>query len=156
DESCHLFDPAQWHNKSHKWINKLFIKESIPQVFHIPLPGTYKRSVVRLWNKAKAAHATPDLKDYLLLAYDPTPWKSDLYMLVTSEVSEANNVRFSGSFYSKVFDGSLNHIPQYIKQMDVELARDEKMAVKYYFYFATCPDCAKKYGHNYIVAFAEV
>lgn len=31
-----------------------------------------------------------------------------------------------------------------------------KKAKKYYFYYTSCPKCAKKFGHNYIVAFAEV
>jgi len=36
------------------------------------------------------------------------------------------------------------------------LSKMGKMAEKYYFYFTTCPKCAQKYGHNYIVAFAQV
>ena len=35
-------------------------------------------------------------------------------------------------------------------------ASQGKKAGKYYFYYTSCPKCAKKYGHNYIVAFAEV
>lgn len=31
--------------------------------------------------------------------------------------------------------------------------KDEK---DYYFYYTTCPKCAKKYGHNYIIAFVEI
>jgi hypothetical protein len=40
--------------------------------------------------------------------------------------------------------------------MDAMLANNGKKSKKYYFYYTTCPKCAKKYGHNYIVAFAEV
>ena len=25
-----------------------------------------------------------------------------------------------------------------------------------YFYYTTCPKCAKKHGHNYVVGFAQV
>ena len=31
-----------------------------------------------------------------------------------------------------------------------------KQAKKCYFYYTTCPKCAKVYGHNYVVVFAEV
>jgi hypothetical protein len=47
-------------------------------------------------------------------------------------------------------------VPKYIKEADTYLASLGKKAKKYYFYYTTCPKCAKKYGHNYIVAFAEV
>jgi hypothetical protein len=31
----------------------------------------------------------------------------------------------------------------------------EKHFVDYFFYYTTCPKCAKKHGHNYTVAFAK-
>jgi hypothetical protein len=145
-----------WDEKNHHWQNKLFIKDSISQFLHLPLPGTYKRCINRLQKLATDADATPDKNDFLFLSHDPSPWKSDLYMLVKKEVPGAENVRLSGSFISKVFDGSFSKIPQYIRDMDIFLAGQNQLAGKYYFYFATCPECAKKYGHNYIVAFAEV
>lgn len=42
------------------------------------------------------------------------------------------------------------------KNWDTLVAGKGKKAIKYYFYYTTCPKCARKYGHNYIVAFAEV
>jgi hypothetical protein len=55
-----------------------------------------------------------------------------------------------------VFDGPYNHVPKYLKEFHKYLALIEKKPKKIYFYYTTCPKCAKKYGHNYIVAFAEV
>ena len=156
EDCCSLFEPERWDEKEHKWQDKLFIKSSLPQFFHIPLPGTYRRTINKLWKQANDAGSAPGMKDFLLLAHDPTPWKSDMYMEVTREVAGADNVRLSGSFVSKVFDGPFNKIPQYIKEMDLSLSKKELTAIKLFFYFATCPVCAKKYGHNYIVAFAEV
>jgi hypothetical protein len=91
-----------------------------------------------------------------MLAYDPSPWKSELYINTTKEVPDANNVRISGTFVSKVFDGPFNNIPQYMKGMNEYLDKIGKKPLKYYFYYTTCPKCAKKYGHNYIVIFAQV
>jgi len=156
EDSCNLFDPALWDEKVHQWSDKLFIKDSLPQIFHIPLPGTYPRTINRLWKLAQDDKAAPDMKDFLMLAYDPSPWKSDIYINVTHEVPNANNVRLSGKFISKVFDGPFSKVPGYIRDMDLYLAGQHQVAAKYYFYFATCPKCAKKYGHNYMVAFAEV
>jgi hypothetical protein len=156
EECCPEFDPKPWHDKTHEWQDKLFIRKSIPQIFHIPLPGFYGRAVGKLWKQAADAKAAPDLKDFLMLAYDPSPWKSELYVMVNKEVAGAENVRLSGTYVSKVFDGPFNHVPQYIKEMDIYLSGKDKFARKYYFYFTTCPKCARKYGHNYMVAFAEL
>ncbi len=156
DVCCPQFDPAPWEKTTHVWNSKLFLKDSIPELFHIPLPGTYKRAVSRMWKKAEDAGAAPDLKDFLLLAYDPSPFKSELFMSITKEISGEENVRLSGTYISKVFDGPYNKVPAYIDEMNGYLASIGKSAKKHYIYFTTCPKCAEKYGHNYILALAEV
>lgn len=156
EECCPKFDPKPWDEITHEWQDKLFIKDHMPQFFHIPLPGVYPRTIGRLWKQARDAQAAPDAKEFLLLAHDPSPWRSDLYMLVTREVPGADNVRLSGTYFSKVFDGPFSKVPQYIREMDLLLFKQDKLALRYYFYFTTCPKCARKYGHNYMVAFAEV
>jgi len=155
-ECCPVFDPAPWDNKTHNWVEKPFIKDYLPQFFHMPLPSMMGKVIGRMWKKAQDAGAATEMKDFLLLAYDPSPWKSELYMNVTKEVPGAENVKLTGTFISKVFDGPYHHVPKYLKELDIYLAGQGKKAVKYYFYYTTCPKCAKKYGHNYIVAFAEV
>ncbi|RPJ74376.1 MAG: hypothetical protein EHM20_10700 [Alphaproteobacteria bacterium] len=156
EECCNQFNPSLWDEKTHHWTDKLFLKDSFPQIFHFPLPTMYKRTINRLWKQVQQADAAPERNEFLLLAHDPTPWKAVLYMLVKHEVPRANNVRLSGTFISKVFNGPFYKIPQYLREMEEYLTKQNTSAVKYYFYFATCPACAKKYGYNYIVAFAEV
>jgi hypothetical protein len=156
DECCPVFDPEPYNEKTHIWTDKMFIRDYIPQIFHIPLPHKMAEMMARIWKKAEDAGALPETKDFLLLAYDPTPWKSEFNLSVTKEVPGAENVKLSGTFISKVFDGPYNKIPSYIKENNSYLASLGKKASKYYFYYTTCPKCAKKYGHNYIVAFAEV
>jgi hypothetical protein len=155
-ECCPVFDPNPWDNKPHDWVNKPFIKDHLPQLFHIPFPPMMGKVIGRMWNKAQESGAAPEIKDFLLLAYDPSPWKSELYMAVSKEVPDADNVAITGTFFSKVFDGPYNHVPKYIKEVDSYLTCQGTKAKKYYFYFTTCPKCAKKYEHNYIVAFAEM
>jgi hypothetical protein len=36
------------------------------------------------------------------------------------------------------------------------VAAKGKSVKNYYFYYTTCPKCARKYGHNYVVVLAEV
>jgi effector-binding domain-containing protein len=115
-----------------------------------------KKTITSMWQKAQDAKADPEIKDFLLLATDPSPWKSELYMTVTKEVPGAENVKLSGTYLSKVFDGPYNAVPKWLKELENYVSSEGKKAKKYYFYFTTCPKCAKIYGHNYAVAFAQV
>jgi hypothetical protein len=155
-ECCPVFDPEPWQEKNHAWTDKQFIKDYLPQLFHMPLPSMMGKVIGRMWKKAQDSGAAPELKDFLLMSYDPSPWKSELYMYVKGEVKEAENVRLTGTFLSKVFDGPYNKVPQYLREMEKYVASAGRKTKKYYFYYTTCPKCAKKYGHNYIVAFSEL
>jgi len=156
DDCCPKFDPKPWEEKTHNWNNKPFVRETIPQIFHIPIFWMYGAAVTRMWKRVQEAGAAPDMKDFILMSYDPSPWKSELYMTVTKEVPGAENVKISGTFISKVFDGPYSAPPKWIKEFDKYLAGKGKKALKYYFYFTYCPRCSKKYGHNYCVVFAQV
>ena len=110
----------------------------------------------RMWKKAQDTGSATEKKDFLLLAHDPSPWKSELYMNVTKEVPGAENVKLNGTFITKVFDGPYSNVPKYMKEMENYVTSQGKKTKKHYFYYTYCPKCAKKYGHNYIVDFAEV
>lgn len=153
---CPKFDPGPWDGKRHLWKDKLFVRRTTPQFFHMPLLPLYQRTVAGMWKHVQESGAAPPLQDFLLLAHDPSPWKSELYMAVTGSVSGADNVALSGEFYSRVFDGPYKAVPKWIKKMDAELAGRGRKAKKYYVYFTTCPRCAKIYGHNYAVVLAEI
>lgn len=153
---CPEFDPGPWDQKTHVWTDKPFIKDSMRVFFHIPWPPAIARLLGRMWDKVVKAQAAADKKDVLVLATDPTPWRTEWYMSVTQDVPDAENVRLSGTFVTRVFDGPYNAVPKWIKQMDQSLAQDGKKATKYYFHYTSCPKCAKLRGHNYVVAFAQI
>lgn len=151
---CPEFKPETYDEKTQTWENKLFIRDYVTLIFHMPLN---MGSVIKRMDKmVREAGAEVPVKDFLLLAYDPSQWKSELYMSVAKPVEGAENVKLSGNFVSKVFDGPYNAVPQWIAEFESYLKSQNKKALKYYFYYTTCPKCAKKYGHNYVVAFAEV
>ncbi len=153
---CPIFNPAVWDGKTTVFSEKLFVKKTTPQIFHMPLPGTIGKMMNKSWAAIEAAGAKPSDADFLWLAYDPSPWKCEHYIHVTREVPGLENVKLSGTFMAKVFDGPFNHVPKWIKEMDSYLASQGKHAQRYYFYYTTCPKCAKVYGHNYVVVFAEI
>lgn len=151
---CPKFNPEPWDEKTFMWNGKPFIKDEVTQFFHIPL--NIKQVIARMWKKVQDADAALPNEEFLILAYDPSPWKSELYMTVTKNVPNAENIKLSGTFLTKVFDGPYNAVPKWIKSMEEFVASKEKKTKKYYFHFTTCPKCAKIYGKNYAVAFAEV
>jgi len=155
-QCCPRFDPEPWHDREMTWEDKLFVKDTTLQFMHMPLPGTFGRKVGRMWKKIEDAGANPDTEDFIMLAAESSPWKGELYINVTKEVPNAENVKLSGTYITKVFDGSYNAVPKWIKEMDKYVNQKGKTVKKYYFYYTTCPKCARIYGHNYVVAFAEV
>ena len=156
DECCPKFDPAPYDNKVHEWKDKLFIKDSMRTFMHSPYPGSFGRVVTRMWKKIDEAGATPETKDFLMLCGDPTPWRSELFINATKEVPDAENVRLTGTYMSRVFDGPFRDIRKWVKEMFDWMKQEGKPVKNLYFYYTTCPKCAKKYGHNYVVGFAEV
>jgi len=154
---CPSFDPRPWDGTTHVWADKPFLKDEMPQFLHIPLPGVMSKTITRMWEFARKHKATTEAQDFLLLTYDPSPWKSELYMALTKDLHDVPNVvKLSGNYISKVYDGSYSQVPKYIKDMEAFLKQQGKKAKRYYFYYTTCPKCAKKYGHNYIVLLSEI
>lgn len=155
-ECCPKLNVKLWDGKTFKWKNKHFIKETMPTLFHMPLPWLIGRKMKKLYDLAMAEKAGPAVKEWLFLFYDPTPFKSEIYMTVTKPVTKAQNVDISGTFEAKVFDGPYKDVPKFMGEMDSGLAKKGKKAKKYYIHYAYCPKCSKKYGHNYMIFFAGV
>lgn len=155
-ECCPVVDPTVWDDKVYVWDRKPFIKDSVRQLFHMPLPWEVGRTMTRMWQTAQAAQAAPEQNDFLILAHDPSPWKSEFLMAVTKEIPGTENVQLSGTFMTKVYDGPYSAVPKWLEDMNRHLAGKGKSAKKHFFYFTTCPKCAKLHGHNYVVAFAQV
>jgi hypothetical protein len=151
---CSPLDIERYQNKEHVWKNKPFVKAYVKQIFHIPL--NMGKVITDTFAKITEAKAETQVEDFLMLAYDPSPWKSELYFTVMKNIPDMENVTLSGKYISKVFDGPYNAVPQWIAEFDEYLNKKNLKALKYYFHYAYCPKCAKKYGHNYVVAFAQI
>jgi hypothetical protein len=156
-ECCPKFNLKKWDGKTFVWKNKAFIKESIPTLFHIPFPPMIGKKITKMMNLADEAKKVLSKKDeVLVLFHDTSAFKSEIYVSVTGNVPGANNEKISGTFIGKVFAGSYNAIPKFIKQMDEYLLKKGKTAEDYYIHYAYCPKCAEKYGDNYMILFAKV
>ncbi|MCA9355148.1 hypothetical protein KC865_01170 [Candidatus Kaiserbacteria bacterium] len=154
---CPEFHPSKWEEKTFQWDKKLFVKESVPTFFHIPFPPTIGRKMKSMCDLAGQAGANmPDMSDALVLFHDPSLFKSEIFYSVTKEVPGAENTSLSGEFIAKVFEGPYNSVPKHLKVMGAFLDKQGKKAKDYYVHYAYCPRCVEKFGHNYMIVFAEV
>lgn len=149
---CPKFDPNPWDGKTVKFQSKRFIKDRVRSVFHIPL--NFGKVMVRDMEKIWAAKAT-DPKN-MMLSDENSLWGSDIYIGVSKEVPDAENVTISGTFMMKVFEGPYKDMGKWIKEMEGYVASKGKELKKLYFWYTTCPKCAKAYGKNYTVLVAEI
>lgn len=154
DICCPEFKPDKFQEKTHIWNNKLFLQDEVLQILHIPL--NMGSVIKRMFKKVEDAKACPPDEDFLILSYDPSPWKSELYMTVTKNIPGEKIAKITGTFLSKVYDGPYNAVPKWIKDMDEYVLSKGQKVKKYYFHYAYCPKCSKKFGHNYTIAFAQV
>jgi hypothetical protein len=107
------------------------------------------------WKMIENAEAAPT-DEFLMLSTDPSPWRGEHYFAVTKDIAGADMVTMSGSFLTKVFEGPYKDAGKWAKEM-VQVVNDAgKELKKLYFFYTTCPKCAKRFGKNYVVAFAEV
>ncbi|MBT3691407.1 hypothetical protein HOD75_00145 [archaeon] len=151
---CPKFNPEKWDKKTVNFKDKKFIKERVRSLFHIPL--NFGSVMKKSCDKIEKANAGMDMKDFILLSDENSLWGADIYLSVLTEVPGANNVKISGEFLTKVFEGSYKDMGKWVKEMEKYVSAKNKKIEKLYFYYTTCPKCAKKYGKNYVVILAKV
>jgi hypothetical protein len=151
-ECCPRFDPEPWDETTFTWDGKLFIKDHVRSFLHIPLNfgGVMKRCAEAI----KAADAEAD--EMIVLSDEKSPWGADVYVAVSKDVPGVNMAAISGTFTSKVFEGPYRDIRKWIQEMKAYVEAQGKELKKMYFYYTTCPKCAKEYGKNYVVILAQV
>jgi hypothetical protein len=148
---CPKFHPGPWDDKRFEWPQKLFLKDRVRTVFYMPL--NFGAVMRRMNKKVEAVGAA--LPDYLCLSDHNSGWNMDIYLAVDREVPGGEMVTLSGSCYSKVYEGPFKDTGKWIKNFK-ETVKDKGLAMKkMYQWYTTCPKCAKKYGKNYVVFFAE-
>jgi hypothetical protein len=149
---CPRFNPQPWDEKQVTWENRLFLKDRVRSFLHVPL--NFGRVMVRNMEKIVAADALAP--EPLVLADENSLWGADVYIGVSKEVPGADMHRISGTFLTKVFEGPYKDVRKWIAAMDSFVKSRGEAAQKTYFFYTTCPKCAKYYGKNYTVLVAQI
>lgn len=149
---CPRFDPQPWTDTEVEWKDKLFLKDRVRTFLHIPL--NFGQVVVGDMKKIKEAGA---LADKPLMLYDgKSAWASDVYIAVGKEVAGAEMAKISGKFMAKVFEGPFSSTGKWVSEMTEYVKAKGREMKKLYFFYTTCPACAKYYGKNYVVVLAKI
>jgi hypothetical protein len=149
---CPRFNPEPWDGKILTWQGKRFVQDRVTSLFHIPL--NYGAVMTRMNTAIRAAGA--ELEAPVMLADENSLWGADVYVEVGKDVPGVKMAAISGTFMSKVFDGPFSQIGRWVEAMKAWLSSEGKSYSKLYFYYTTCPKCAKKYGKNYVVLLAQI
>ncbi|MGD8909435.1 MAG: hypothetical protein PVI92_08795 [Chromatiales bacterium] len=150
---CPKFNPEGWDEQDLHFVDKLFVKAMTRSLFHIPLNmGTiYPKTS----NAIEAAEAF-DMDQVIVLSHDISAWRAEHFFSVTKEVPGQEMVRLTGDFVTKVFEGPYKNAPRWEKELEAFVQSRGKQVKKTYFFYTTCPKCAKYYGKNYVIGVAEV
>ena len=149
---CEPFNLIPWQEKEIVWKDKIFVKDHVTSFLHIPL--NMGKIIVKNLKLIEAAKAKSPYQ--LMLTDEKSLWGADLYIDVAKKVDGAKNTTLSGIFLTKVFDGPFQNVGKWALEMKEYVKSKNKELKKMYFCYTTCPKCAKAYGHNYVVIFAQI
>ena len=150
---CPRFNPEGWDEQELHFKNKLFIKAKTRSLFHIPI------NMGSVFPKTSDAIEKADAYDYddlIILSYDPSSWTGEHYFSVSKDVPGQEMLHLTGDYLTKVFEGPYKDAPKMEKEMEDVVKSKGKKVKKMYFFYTTCPKCAKFYGKNYMIAVSEI
>lgn len=148
---CPRFDPEPWDAKEIQWQGKRFVKDRVTSFLHIPLNfgAVVKRNMA--WIEAAGAVSERNV----ILSDEHSLWGADVYIEVAKDIPNAKMATLSGTFLCKVFEGPYRNMREWIAEMKDFVRGRGKEIRKLYFFYTTCPACAKTYGKNYVAILAQ-
>jgi len=153
DGCCPLFDPAPWDGKEFSFEGLEFVEATTRSFFYMPLDMA---KVMAATGKAISDAGAAPADRYLVLSSDASPWKATHRFLVTKPVPGLPKARVEGVWLAKTFDGSFNRMGSWYRELSESATRNGVPPSEMLAFYTTCPSCAKKTGHNYVVLFARL
>ncbi len=149
---CSRFNPESWQDKEITWKDKIFVKDHITSFLHMPL--NMGKKITK--NMALIEKAGAKAQYQLMLTDEKSLWGADIYIDVLKNVPGAQMAALSGIFLTKVFEGPYQNAGKWAQEMKEYVEKKGRKIKKLYFSYTTCPKCAKAYGKNYVVLFAQI
>lgn len=150
---CPRFEPALWDQTCRTWNHQLFIKAKVKTFFHVPL--NYGIVMRELQKQIVAQQG--EVIDHLFLTYSKNLWTMEIMACVHQPIAHYDSIILDGTYTFKVYEGPLSDVEAWKKAFTsyIEKLYHFKPSTIYIWY-TTCPDCAKKYGKNYVVLLTKI
>lgn len=150
---CARFDPQGWDNQLLHFENKKFVRATTRSAMHIP--WNMGSVFTRVQEHIEDANAVAPEKE-IVLSHDTSPWQAEHFFAVDQDVPGEEMTTLSGDFITRVFEGPYRKAKDFSHDMEIAATAMGKTAKEIYFFYTTCPKCAKAYGENYMVGVAKV
>ncbi len=102
------------------------------------------------------ARDASDPNHALTLSRDLSPWTGEHLFAVTGEVPEEERVTLSGDFLTKAFEGPYSKTRDWFAALQDAARKTGAAPGQVWFYYTTCPTCAKAYGQNHVIGLVEL
>lgn len=151
-QCCSRFHPEHWDDQELHFEDFPFVRVSTVNLFHVPL--NMGPVFTKTFKAISDAHA--EIDGLLVMSHDDSPWHAEHLFAVDHDVPGADMVHLTGNFITRVFEGPYSDAKKWCEQMEWWVEGRGKTIDKLYFFYTTCPRCAKVYGKNYVVGIAQV
>jgi hypothetical protein len=151
---CAVPNVDAWDKKELTFKKQQFVRMYTRSFMFMPL--NMAKIMTALQKTVEEAGATPPSQEVMILSRDVSPWKAEQLYHVSKPVPKADNVTLDGTFESLVFEGPYSQAGKWYKTLEEYAKQQGRTPVKTYFFYTTCPNCAKHYGKNYVIGLAQV
>ena len=150
---CPKFNPEGWDGQELHFDEKEFIRATTKSLMHIPM--NMGRVFSRVQGHIEDADAY-DPDNCIVLSRDLSAWQAEHLFSISIPVPDEDAVTLTGNFITKVFEGPYRQAKAWHEEMKDLAGQQGNASGEVYFFYTTCPKCAKAYGKNYIVGVARV
>lgn len=150
---CPRFKPEGWDNQRLHFDAKKFVRATTRSAMHIP--WNMGAVFTRVQENIEAAGAA-DPATEIVLSHDLSAWQGAHFFAVPKDIPDEEMTTLSGDFFTRVFEGPYRRARDFDHDMRVAAKAMGKTASDVYFFYTTCPKCAKAYGENYMVGVARI
>jgi hypothetical protein len=150
---CPRFNAKGWDGQTLHFKDKPFVRATTRAVAHLPI--NMGKVFSRVLGKIDAAHAV-DPAHSIVMSRDLSAFTGEHLFAVDAAVPDEENITLSGDYLTKVFEGPFSQVRGWHDEMEDLAEKKGRAANAVWFYYTTCPKCAKVYGKNPVVGLVEL
>ena len=150
---CPRFNAKGWDGQILHFEDKPFLRATTRSLAHVPI--NMGKVFSRVLGKIEAAKAA-DPEHSIVMSRDLSAFAGEHLFAVTAEVPGEEKITLSGDYLTKVFEGPFSKVGAWHGEMQALAKAKGRAANAVWFYYTTCPKCAKIYGRNPVVGLVEL